>query len=60
MFPVAIRQCLLTDRNNVLYIQFVIYRGENWKDHKPNVGEARGCFYLLCSQAHAPFLNWFQ
>lgn len=60
MFPAAIRQWLLTDRNNVFYIQFVIYQGENWKESQTKCGAARGCFYLLCSQAHDPFLNWFQ
>lgn len=38
MFPTAIRQCLLTDRNNVFYIQFVIYQGENWKESQTKCG----------------------
>lgn len=31
-FPIAIRQRLLTDRNNVFHIEFVIYWGGSWKD----------------------------
>lgn len=31
-FPIAIRQRLQTDRNNVFHIQFVIYQEGSWKD----------------------------